>query len=277
MEPGELSAWRDTAGLSEQAAREQAARLEHRAKGDDEASARREYLGLLGLSAGERVLDVGCGSGAVTRAIAERVGPGGAVVGADSSPALLAAAREYANAAGLAGRIDWRVADCRKLPFDDGAFDAVIAATVLAHVPGAENALAEMVRVTRPGGRVAVFDFDGDGFLFTHPDRPLTRRIVAAQCDYGAVNGHLIREIPGLLASLGVRDIAARAFMPLERDPAGFYADLARRAARTAAQVGAITGSELAGWLETFESVLASGRFVGGRLHVFVWGTRSPT
>jgi SAM-dependent methyltransferase len=271
---GELSAWRDTAGWSEPEASEQAARLEHRARAEDESAAREEYLQLLDLSPGERVLDVGCGSGVVARAIAPRVIPGGSVVGVDSSPALLARARDYANAAGLGGAIEWRVADCRKLPFGDASFDAVIAATVLAHVPGAQDALAEMVRVTRPGGRVAVFDFDGDGFLFPHPDRQLTRRIVAAQCDHGAVNGQLIREIPGLLEKLGVRNVKAKAFMPLDRDPKGFYADFAQRAAKTAAKVGAISESELAGWLLQFREVLEADRFFGGRLQTFVWGER---
>ena len=275
MEFGRLSSWRDTARLDEAAAREHAARLELRARAQDEADAREEYLALLGLSPGERVLDVGCGSGAVTRAIAARIAPGGTVVGADSSPALLSVAREHAEVAGLAPLIEWRVADCRELPFDDESFDGVIAATVLAHVPGAERALAEMVRVTKRGGRVAIFDFDGDGFLFTHPDRQLTRRIVAAQCDHGAVNGHLIREMPALLAAMGVRDVAAKAFMPLERDPRGFYANFAKRAAQNAAQAGAITQPELAGWLEQFEEVLRGGRFLGGRLHIFVWGTRA--
>jgi SAM-dependent methyltransferase len=272
---GRLSAWRDTAGLSDAEARQQAARLELRARAEDESAAREEYLGLLGLSQGERVLDVGCGSGVVTRAIAQRVGPGGTVVGIDSSPALVALAREYADAAQRGTRIEWRVGDCRALPFADASFDAVIAATVLAHVPGAEAAVAEMVRVTRPGGRVAVFDFDGDGFLFAHPDRQRTRRIVAAQCDHGAVNGHLIREMPGLLSGLGVRNVKAKAFMPLERDPEGFYADFARRAARTAARVGAISDEELSAWLEQLDDVLRAGRFVGGRLHVFVWGQRA--
>jgi ubiquinone/menaquinone biosynthesis C-methylase UbiE len=275
MEFGRLSAWRDTATLDEAKARNHAARLELRAKAQDEADARKEYLNLLGVSAGERVLDVGCGSGVVTRAIAERVAATGTVVGSDSSPALLRVAREYAEAAGLGQVIEWQVADCRELPFEDESFDAVVAATVLAHVPGAERALAEMVRVTKPGGRVGVFDFDGDGFLFSHPDRQLTRRIVAAQCDHGAVNGHLIREMPGLLATLGVGNVAARAFMPLERQADGFYADFAKRAAQTAAQVGAITESELRAWLDQLQKVLASGRFIGGRLHIFVWGTRS--
>ncbi len=271
---GQLSAWRDTTGLDESKAREQAARLEHRARAEDETAARDEYLALLGISVGERVLDVGCGSGVVTRAIAQRVAPTGTVVGADSSPALLRVAQEHAEAAGLAGQIEWRAADGRSLPFEDRSFDAVLAATVLAHVPGAEDALAEMVRVTRMGGRVAVFDFDGDGLLFTHPDRQLTRRIVAAQCDHGAVNGHLIREMPWLLSKLGVRNVAAKAFMPLERDADGFYADLARRAAKNAAHVGAIAEPELAAWLEQFQEVLDSGRFLGGRLQLLVWGIR---
>jgi ubiquinone/menaquinone biosynthesis C-methylase UbiE len=274
---GRLSAWRDTAELNDAKARELAARLEHRARAEDESSAREEYLGLFGLAPGEHVLDVGCGSGVVTRAIAQRVAPDGKVIGVDASRALLAVAQEHADASGLGSRIEWRVADCRKLPFADASFDAVIAATMLAHVPGAVDALAEMVRVTKAGGRVGVYDFDGDGLLITHPDRHLTRRIVAAQCDNGSVNGYLIREIPGLLAQLGVRDVKAKAFMPLDRDPAGFYAEFAKRAAKNAMQAGAITDTELVAWLAQLDEVLRTGRFVGGRLQIFVWGVRAGT
>ena len=271
---GRLSAWRDTANLSESKAREQAARLEHRARAEDERSARDEYLELLRIASGDRVLDVGCGSGVVTREIAKRVAPGGSVIGLDPSRAFLDVAREYAREAGLDGVVTLQEGDCRNLAFPDASFDVVVAATVLAHVPGAEKALPEMVRVARPGGRVGVFDFDGDGLLIAHPDRALTRRIVASHCDNGAVNGWLIRQIPSILSELGLEDVRTRGFMSLERGKGSFYADLAQRAARSAAEAGAITSGELAKWLAQLQEQLDQDRFMGGRLHLFVWGSK---
>jgi len=273
-EHGRLSNWRDTAGVSREQARELAARLELRAKAADEVSARDAYLELLAISAGERVLDVGCGSGAVTRAIARRVGERGRVVGFDASPALLELAAQYAKEAGLAARIEWQAGDCRALPFGDASFDASLAATVLAHVPDPVPAIKDMVRVTRIGGRVGIFDFDGDCFLIAHPDRDVTRRVVAATCDHSAVNGQLVRELPGLLASLGVEQVKVQAFMPLEREPGSFYANLAERAGQTAAKVGAISEAEAKRWQEELSRTIGAGRFIGGRLHLFVWGRR---
>src|SRR2546421_7432258 len=273
-ERGRLSNWRDTKGVSAEQAQEMSGRLELRAKAADEVAARHEYLELLGVAPGERALDLGCGSGVVTRELAKRVAPNGRVVGCDSSEALLDVARKYARDAGLEKVIEFRAADCRELPFADGSFDAVIAATVLAHVPGVERALREMVRVTRVGGRVGVFDFDGDCFLMAHPDRELTRRIVAAQSDHAAVNSQLVRFLPGMLGDLGIGDIQVRGFMPLERAAGSFYANLSQRTADVALKAGAISEAEHARWLQELKAALAAGRFMGGRLHLFVWGTR---
>src|SRR3954464_9649285 len=137
-ERGRLSNWRDTAGVAAEQARELATRLEHRARATDEIAARESYLDLIAPAEGERVLDVGCGSGVLTRAIGRRVGDRGRVVGLDSSPALLDLARHYAEEAGAPSRVEWRAGDCRKLPLTDGSFDVVLAATVLAHVPGVD-------------------------------------------------------------------------------------------------------------------------------------------
>src|SRR5580765_3915399 len=110
-EYGRESIWRDTAAASPERARDLAARLERRAKAVDEVAARDAYLGLLDITAGERVLDVGCGSGAVTRAIAKRVGSRGFAVGLDPSPELLAVARELAQEAGLGDPAAFREGD----------------------------------------------------------------------------------------------------------------------------------------------------------------------
>jgi SAM-dependent methyltransferase len=273
-EYGSRSLFRDTAGLDAIQARELADRLELRAKSPDEIEARAAYLGLLNVAEGDRVLDVGCGSGVVTREIARRVGPTGCTVGVDPSPALLAIARDLAEVEGLGGRVELQEGSALALPFADGAFDVAIAVTVLSHMPGAEGAIPEMARVVRPGGRMGVFDLDTDMTSVTHPDRVLTRRIIAAASDANAVDGWLSRRLPLLFVRAGLQHVRARGFFPLDTDPRGFYAGLAERAAESALKVGAITESECRGWLEALHAEQARGPVIAGRLHIFVWGRK---
>ena len=271
---GSASLFRDTTKLTLDEARDLVARLELRAKAEEEATARAEYLSLLDVGPGQHVLDIGCGSGVVSRDIARRVQPHGRVVGIDSSPALLAAARELLQNTGLAPLVDLREGDCRALPFAAESFDAAIAATVLSHVPEGQRAIPEMVRVVRRGGRIGVFDFDGDGLLIAHPDRQTTRRIVAAVSDHGAVNSWLVRDVPALLAVAGLEDIRVRPFMPLERRGDGFYAGMAERAATVARDAGAITDAQHAEWMKRLRQEIDAGRFLCGRLHLFCWGRK---
>ena len=271
---GTASLFRDSTRLTRDEARDLVARLEHRAKSEDEARARAEYLSLLELVPGQRVLDVGCGSGVVARDAARRVQPNGHVVGIDPSPALIDAAQELTDASEVAGRVSFQVGDCRALSVRDGCFDAAVAATVLTHVPDAQRAVLEMIRVVRPGGRVGVFDFDGDAVLFAHPDRALTRRIVAALSDHAAVNGWLVRELPAVFKRAGLEDIHVRAFMPLEQHAGTFYANMAERAAVVARDSGAITSDEYARWMEALRQRLSAEEFLAGRLHLFCWGRK---
>lgn len=273
---GRFSLFREPQGFDEARARSLAERdLELRGRSEDEVRARTAYLDLFALMPGERVLDVGCGSGVVTRDLARRVAPTGCAVGLDLSPALLTVAGELAAAAGLADVVEWREGDARALPFDDGAFDAAIAVTTLCHIPDGERAVPELVRVVRPGGRIGVFDRDNDSYIIAHPDRALTRRIVAAGSDHTTVDGWLIRRLPRLLRQAGLTDIHVRAFASIEQDPTGFYATNAgARWADVAVQVGAITEAERQRWVADLDAEVAAGGFVAGLTHLFVWGTR---
>jgi ubiquinone/menaquinone biosynthesis C-methylase UbiE len=110
-------------------------------------------------------LDLGCGSGAVTRVMTTIVGPG-RVVGVDGSPARLAEARTLAGQRGL--EIEFVEGAATRLPLPDAGFDYTWSRFLFAHVAAPAQVLAELVRVTRPGGSVVVGALDGQIAQF-HP------------------------------------------------------------------------------------------------------------
>jgi ubiquinone/menaquinone biosynthesis C-methylase UbiE len=107
-----------------------------------------------GIQPGQRVLDVACGTGVLARAVAERVGSAGVVVGVDVNEGMLAVARRKAPA------IEWKQGRAEALPFDSDSFDAVVSQFGLMFFEDRRAALQEMVRVVRPSGRLAVAVWD---------------------------------------------------------------------------------------------------------------------
>lgn len=106
------------------------------------------------LAAGERVLDVACGTGIVARQAASLVGPTGRVVGVDLNPAMLAVARDLPREPAAA--LEYQQANAQALPFEVGSFEVVLCQHGLPFFPDRAKALAEFRRVLAPGGRVSV-------------------------------------------------------------------------------------------------------------------------
>lgn len=111
----------------------------------------RALFDLVGPLLGRQVLDVGTGDGTYAIEAARR---GADVTGIDMDPGMLAAARLRSEAARVS--VALREARAEALPFDDGAFDVVLAVTVLCFVPDARGAVCEMARVLAPGGRLVL-------------------------------------------------------------------------------------------------------------------------
>lgn len=144
---------------------------------------------LAGVRDGQRVLDVGCGPGALTAELAARVGPA-AVAAVDPSESFVAAAR--ARNAG----VDVRRASAEQIPFEDGAFDAALAQLVVHFMSDPVAGLAEMARVTRPDGIVAACVWDHGGgqgpvSLFWQAARELDPAVEDESDLAGARAGHL--------------------------------------------------------------------------------------
>lgn len=119
---------------------------------------RRRTLGFAALKPGDRVLDVGCGTGSLLCEAAELVGAAGELHGIDAGEAMLARARAKAEARGTALRL--REGSAAQLPYADDGFDAAFCTLVLHHLERAAQpaALEEMRRVVRPGGRIVVVE-----------------------------------------------------------------------------------------------------------------------
>jgi ubiquinone/menaquinone biosynthesis C-methylase UbiE len=105
---------------------------------------------------GERVVDIGSGTGTMCRELAALVGPEGGVTGVEPNPVLRALAEERSDG----GAVTYVDGDAAALPFPDASVDLVWCERVLQHVDDAQAALVEMARVLRPGGRALVLDAD---------------------------------------------------------------------------------------------------------------------
>jgi SAM-dependent methyltransferase len=141
---------------------------------------RQAMVEALDLQPGETVVDVGCGPGYWSEMFAEKVGPAGRVVGVDLSPELIRHARSRRGGGSFDDVLTYREGGFDALPVADGAASTVFFGNCLTYVTDVDRVFAELRRIARPGGRIAVKDFDG-GVLVVHPlDRALTYRVLAA-------------------------------------------------------------------------------------------------
>jgi ubiquinone/menaquinone biosynthesis C-methylase UbiE len=212
--------------------------LERRAADPQQRAMLAAYLGDLALPPGARVLEVGCGTGAVTRALAALPGVAQAI-GVDPSAVFV----ERARALGTGhAALRFEIADGRSLPFADDDFDVVVFHTTLCHVPQPELMLREAARVLRVAGCLAVFDGDyATATLAIGPGDPL-EACAEAFCAHFVHDPWLARRLPALIQAVGLRLRRLRSFGYVEALEPGFmlpsWVDLGADALAAAGQIG---------------------------------------
>lgn len=222
---------------------------------------------------GDQVLDVGCGIGHEVRRLAERVGSQGQVVGIDANPAMIGKAK--VRAAGWGLPVSFDVGDARGLSFGEGTFDLCRTERMLRYIDAPEVVLAEMMRVTRPGGSVLAFDFDSDTTVVNAPDPALTSKI-AGVLDAAVPRPWIGRQLFGMFQQAGLSDVRVvpHAMCVTGAPGLAMYTQLNRGTIDQALRAGLLTDAEVGAWWDGLRQAAEDGTFLVANLGFIVAGYR---
>jgi SAM-dependent methyltransferase len=225
---------------------------------DDDPEHYRPVFDLLDVHENERFLDVGCGAGGAVRALARRVGETGQVFGIDKSVTMIEEARK--RAAGVNLPIEFYLGDAHHLPFADNYFDGSYSLRVFEIIGEPRQAVAEMVRVIRPGGRVVINAPDIDLWAIDASDRETTRLITHYICDHEA-NGWVGRQMPAFFQEAGLLDLKVVAVTGIITDFNLLYDFWLGELVERAQAAGAVPREAAARWLADLKERHGAGRF----------------
>jgi ubiquinone/menaquinone biosynthesis C-methylase UbiE len=245
--------------------------LELRAADPQQRVMRETYLGDIEFPADARVLDLGCGTGAVTRVLARWPGVG-EVVGIDPAPMFLTRARGLEQS----GNVTFVEGDCRALALEDQSFDVAVFHTTLCHVPAPEVSLREVARVLRPNGWLAVFDGDyATATVAVTPADPL-QACADAWVRSSVHDPWLVRRLPELLDGAGFALRRMRSYGYVETTPASYIPTIIDRGADALVAAGHVNTATAAALKTEARDRVAAGRFFGHIAYASVVATRRP-
>src|SRR5262245_38540235 len=244
--------------------------LEGRGADAGQRELRGRFYELAAIAPGRRVLEVGCGTGVDTRAMAALVAPGGSVLGVDPSEALLTEARRR-TPENLEARFEQAFGE--KLPFKAGSFDRAVAITTLSHVADPLPLVQEMARVVRDAGRVAIFDHDMGTFVIDAADREVTRLIFerytreVSGMDAG-------RRIYGLLKQAGLKSVKVIALPLVDTACSSYLQFVVEHYPGRAVEDGLLPREAAAAWQKDIRDRAAAGRFFASLVYFAGVGMR---
>jgi 2-polyprenyl-3-methyl-5-hydroxy-6-metoxy-1,4-benzoquinol methylase len=249
-------------------------RLEDRAQMPKFAAIRENYFDKIGLPATGRIHELGCGTGAVCRAIASRPGFVGTVIGSDLSATLIEAARDITAKFGLKN-IEYYQADGQGSDAHEGQYDLVLAHTVISHVANPAALLREAIRLARPGGQIILHDGDYASMTFNTNTPELDLKMPELILQAVVANRYVMREIPRLLRQCDVRISHALADVVLEIGTGEYFPSLAKNYGPIAIGAGIALQAEFDHWIEAIDRALSENTFFGSCNYVTYGMVRS--
>jgi len=243
-----------------------------------QGSKRRTYE-LMSIRPGQRLLDVGCGPGTDTVPLAARVGAGGEVIGVDNDAAMIAEANARVASAGVSARVKHQQVDVTAgLPFGDNTFDACRSERLFQHLSHPEQVLAEMARVTKPGGWIVVLDTDHGTKSIDTPEVDIERRLARVAAERCLINGYAGRQLYRLFKQAGLAEISVETIsIPFTDYALCRQANFLDRVEAEALAAKVITQAELQRWHASLERADAEGVFFASGTGTILAGRKPKT
>lgn len=215
----------------------------------------------LDVEPGDSILEVGCGAGNDSLALAQMVGPAGRVVGIDAGEDMISEAKKRAENSNLP--VEFFVQDACSLDFPDNTFDGCRADQVFQHVGDPRKGVSEVIRVARPGARIVICDPDWETLAIDSANKEVTRKIVNYRADVFR-SGWIGRQLAGLFKTLGLADVfvSADVFVITDFSLANKLWRL-RDTAGQAIKAGAISEQDASDWISQLEEADRNGLFFG--------------
>jgi len=246
--------------------------LEERSQRPDQLQVNQAVCAAVSPQPGERLLDLGSGTGALSRLVAPQVKPDGSIAGLDISLEFNLFARRILAEMETANIVNLLTGQAERLPFEENCFDGAWGARLLLHATQPDAIVSEMKRVVRPGGRVVLADWDFDTIAIDHPDRELTRRLIHWRTDNHGGNNWSGRQLLARAQDAGLKDIEVKPLVIVARDERPALTPSLYRAAEVARDGSGISAEEHDVWVEELKSRIRSGKFLASIVYFIVKG-----
>lgn len=264
--------WSDPSKAGAAEVGQMAAFLEERSRCPDMQEVNEAVCKVLDPRPRERILEVGCGSGALSRRMAPYTQPEGLVIGVDISSQLTAEAQQYALKERVAEQVIFECARGESLPYPDAAFDGALAARLLLHTDDPNAILREMARVVRPGGRIVAMDWDFDSVVVDHPDRELTRRVLHWRADHHGGNNWSGRQLWRRMKNARIQYLTTHPIVTVVHKEEDSLTQSLWRAAQVSRDGGAISADEHDVWVRELRERIRDGSFFASIVYFIVRG-----
>lgn len=255
--------WNGTDRLDEATLDVMVARLEARGENAEFVGMLDDYLDAMEIDAAATVLDLGCGTGLVSRRICARPDFDGTCHGIDLSDYLVSAARRLADAEGAGERVRFEAGDTHSLNLADASYDAVIAHTLFSHLDDPGAVLGEMARVVRPGGRIAVYDGDYASLTFEEADPEQSRQNSERVIEALVTQPRVLRRMPRIARRHGLVLDGMFSYVLTEAGRADFWVSAVEGFRVLGPRSGVVTEAEANAWADAQLAASEEGVFFG--------------